>query len=428
MTPSTHVSRREFIQTVAVGVTGTALLPSTWAEEPRRGPNDRINLGFIGVGTMGRGHVSAFVNNPGVQVVAICDVVKERREHCQKTVEDAYAKQKDKGSFKDCKVYNDFRELLARKDIDAVVIATPDHWHAIPCVQAIQAGKDVYCEKPLTHNIAEGRAIVDAAAKHKIIFQTGSQQRSEFGGRFRLAVELVRNGRIGQLKTVRIGVGGPNKPCDLPEQPVPEGTDWDLWLGPAPKRAYNEILCPKGIHKHFPAWRAYREYAGGGLADMGAHHFDIAQWAMNMDHSGPVKIEPPEKGDKGLKFIYASGVEMTHGGEADCVFVGTEGTILVSRGKIESKPDDIVKVPIGEKDFHVYPSTNHRQNWLDCVRSRKEPICPAEVGHRSATICHLGNIGYQLRKPLRWDPAKERFDDDAANQLVARVMREPWKL
>lgn len=422
-----RLTRRRFVQTLAAaGMAAPAILRGA-----ERSPNDRINLGFIGVGTMGRGHVGSFLRYPEAQIVAICDVVAERRDNCQKMVEEHYAKAKDKGTFKDCKVYNDFRELLDRKDIDAVVIATPDHWHAIPCVLAARSGKDIYCEKPLTVAIAQGRKIVEAVRKHKVVFQTGSQQRSEFGGRFRLAVELVRNGRIGKVKTVRIGVGGPARPCDLPDQEVPAGTDWDLWLGPAAKRGYNEVLCPKGIHKHFPAWRNYREYAGGGLADMGAHHFDIAQWALDMDAGGPVKIEPPSdpKQTSGLKFTYASGIEMFHGGPADCVFEGSEGTILVSRGKIESKPDTIVQQPIGDKDFHVYPSSDHRKNWLECIRSRKDPICTAEIGHRSATICHLGNIGYWLNRPLRWDPVKERFIDDAeANKLVDRELREPWKL
>ncbi len=262
-----------------------------------------------------------------------------------------------------------------------------------------------------------------------MIFQVGSQQRSEFSGYFRRAVEYVRNGRIGKIEKIRIGVGEPAIACDLPEQPVPDGTDWDFWLGPAPKRGYNEILCPKGVHGHFPAWRKYKEYGGGQIADMGAHHFDIAQWALDMDGSGPVKILPPEKGVKGLRFLYANGVEMTHGGEADCVFVGTMGTIRASRGKIESDPADLFKTPIGEKEFHVYPSNNHKRNWIECIRTRKQCICPAEVGHRSATVCHLGNIGYWLRRELKWDPVKELFVDDAeANKLLAKEGRQPWQI
>jgi len=424
---SRQLSRRQFVQGVtAAGLAGPFILPSR--AKGRAAANERINVGFIGVGTMGRGHLSRFLGQKDVQVVAVCDVVKERLDSAQKSVEDRYKDAKEKGEFKGCQATKDFREMLSRKDIDAVVIATPDHWHAIPCVMAANAKKDIYCEKPLTHTIVEGRKIVEAAAKNKVIFQTGSQQRSEFGGRFRLAVELVRNGRIGKVKTVRIGVGGPPVKCDLPEQPVPEGTDWELWLGPAPQRGYNEVLCPKGIHKHFPAWRNFKEYAGGGLADMGAHHFDIAQWALDMDGSGPVKIEPPEKGTSGLKFTYANGVEMFHGGPADCVFEGADGTIFVSRGMIKSDPVTILEKPIGENDFHVYPSKDHVRNFLDCVKSRKECICPAEIGHRTATICHLGAIGYELRKPLKWDPVKERFDDESANKLLDLPSREPWKI
>jgi predicted dehydrogenase len=424
------LSRRQFVSSVAAaGVAGPLLLTSRlYSADPA--PSERINLGFIGVGTMGRGHVGGFLGRPEVQIVAVCDVVAERRDHSKKTVEDHYAKQKGKEAYKGCKTFNDFRELLALKEVDAVVIATPDHWHAIPCVLAARAGKHIYCEKPLTLTIAEGRAIVKEAKKHEIIFQTGSQQRSEFGGLFLKASEYVRSGRIGKVKTVRIGVGDPNIPCDLPEQEVPKGTDWDLWLGQAPLRGYNEILCPKGVHNHFPAWRSYREYAGGGLADMGAHHFDIAQWALDMDASGPVKIEPPSGNEKtGLKFTYANGVEMFHGGPSGCTFEGTDGVIYVDRDKIESKPKTILELPLGEKDAKLYHADNHHKNWLECIAGKKTTICPAEVGHRSATICHLGNIGYQLRRALKWDPVKEQFiDDEEANKLVSRTMRSPWTL
>jgi predicted dehydrogenase len=422
------LSRRRFLHATAAGLAGPLLLGQT-LPAPARSANDRINLGFIGVGTMGRGHVGAFLNYPEVQVLAVCDVVAERRDAARKMVEDHYGRQKKNG-YKGCKTYTNFRDLLGSKEIDAVVIATPDHWHAIPCVLAAEAGKDIYCEKPLTLAIAQGRKIVEAVRKHKVVFQTGSQQRSEFDGKFRRAVELVRNGRLGKIKVVRIGVGGPAVPCDLPEQPVPAGTDWNLWLGPAPRRGYNEILCPKGVHQHFPAWRSYREYGGGGLADMGAHHFDIAQWALDMDSSGPVRIEPPAgTRTTGLRYVYANGVEMFHGGPADCTFEGTEGTLYVSRDRIHSKPGKILEEKLGDRAVRVYHATDHRRNWLQCIRDRKEPICTAEIGHRSATICHLGNIGYQLRRPLRWDPVHEKFvDDDEANRLVDRALRAPWKL
>jgi predicted dehydrogenase len=423
------LSRRRVLQATAAG----AILGPTILTRPARGRlagNERIGLGFIGVGMMGRGHVSRFLGFDQVQVMAISDVALERATNAKETVEKKYAEATKSGAYKGCDLHNDFRELLARKDIDAVVIATPDHWHALGCVAAAKAKKDIYCEKPLTHTIAQGRKIIEAVRANSVVFQTGSQQRSEFGGLFRQAVEYVRNRRIGKLKTVRVGVGPPPVACDLPDEPTPSGTDWNLWLGPAPLRGYNEILCPKGIHKHFPAWRNYREYAGGGLADMGAHHFDIAQWAMEMDTSGPVEIQPPGgSATGGLRFVYASGVEMFHGGRSGCTFEGDKGTIYVDRDKIESMPESILKEPLTDADKRVYYSDNHARNWFDCIASRKDPICTAEIGARSAAICHLANIGYRLRRPLKWDPAKEEFPSDSeANKLLDYQMRGEWTL
>jgi predicted dehydrogenase len=427
MTRTPLPSRRQFVRAVAAA--GPLLLTSRlYSADPP--PSDRINLGFIGVGTQGRGHVGAFLGRADVQVTAVCDVVAERRDKAKQMVEDHYAKQKDRDSYNGCQAFNDFRDLLEVKGLDAVVIATPDHWHAIPTVFAARAGKHVYCEKPLTLTIAQGRKVVEEVKKAGVVFQTGSQQRSEFGGVFHKACEYIRSGRIGKVKTIRIGVGDPAVPCDLGEEDVPPGTDWEMWLGPAPERGYNSVLCPKGVHNHFPAWRKYREFGGGGLADMGAHHFDIAQWALDMDGGGPVKIEPPEgKATTGLKYTYANGVEMFHGGPSGCTFEGGDGTIYVDRGKLESTPKEILEQPLGDKDVELYAATDHRRNWLECIRSKKPTICPAEVGHRSASICHLGNIGYELRRPLKWDPDKEQFlGDDEANKLVARAMREPWTL
>jgi len=226
-------------------------------------------------------------------------------------------------------------------------------------------------------------------------------------------------------------VGGPAVACDLPTEPVPPGTNWDLWQGPAQERGYNQILCPQAVHNQFPAWRKYKEYAGGALADMGAHHFDIAQWALGMDGTGPVKIEPPtdREATTGLKFTYANGIEMFHGGPSGCTFEGTKGTLYVDRPKIESQPADIAQHQIGPDEKHVYRADDHSRNWLECIRSGQQPICPAEVGHRSCSICLLGNIGYWLGRPLTWDPAHEMFvGDDEAQKLVAGQMRAPWTL
>ena len=431
MSQNYALTRRCFVKAAATtAIAAPTIITHTLRGAARAAANERLTLGIIGAGTMGRGHVNRFAGQNDVQIVAVCDVVAERRDDAKRMVEEKYAKASGQAEYQGCKTYNDFRELLARDDIDAVVIATPDHWHAIPCVLAAEAKKDIYCEKPLTHTIAEGRKICEAVRVNKVVFQTGSQQRSEFGGKFRQAVELVRNGRIGQVKTVRVGVGGPPVSCDLPEQMAPAGTDWDFWLGPAPQRGYNEVLCPKGIHKHFPAWRQYKEYGGGAVADMGAHHFDIAQWALDMDGSGPVLIEPPPENETtGLKFTYANGVAMYHGGPSGCTFEGTEGAIYVDRNKLESTPKSILEKPIADNDQRVYFSDNHARNWLDCIKSRKDPICTAEIGSRSAAVCHLANIGYELRRKLKWDPKKEQFPgDDEANKLLVRPTREPWKL
>jgi len=393
-----------------------------------RPASERITIGMIGIGAMGRPHLDRLLGFEDVQVVAVCDVEKTRRETARAQVEKRYAARQKDGVFKGCDAYTDFRELIARKDIDAVVVATPDHMHVIIALAAARAGKDIYCEKPLTQNIHEGRLLVDAVKKHHIIFQTGSQQRSEFNDRFRKAVEFIWNGRIGRLKTIHVGVGAPPVACDLPDQPTPTDVDWELWLGPAPLRGYNEILCPKGMHRHYPLFRSYREFAGGALADMGAHHFDIAQWAMGMDASGPTLITTPAgEAVTGLKFTYANGVELFHGGKSGCTFEGAEGTLYVDRGVLESSRPEVLTEPLSATDKRVYPSSQHMRNWLDCVRERRQAICPAEVGHRTASVCHLANIGYQLRRPLHWDPVKEQFrKDPEANQLVSRKPRAPW--
>jgi predicted dehydrogenase len=426
---SVRFTRRTLVQAAtAAAVVGPTILSRSLPAQTAAG--ERIRLGFIGVGIMGRGHVGRFLDQADVQVVAVSDVVEERAQHARQQVETKYAEQVKSGRHQGCAVHSDFRELLAREDVDAVVIATPDHWHALGCVAAAQAKKDIYCEKPLTHTIAQGKKIVAAVRENKVVFQTGSQQRSEFGGLFRQAVEYVRNGRIGKLQTVRVGVGDPPVACNLPVEATPAGTDWNLWLGPAPERGFNEVLCPRGVHKHFPAWRNYREYAGGGLADMGAHHFDIAQWAMNTDGSGPVEILPPEgQWTTGLKMVYASGVELFHGGRSGCTFEGTDGTLYVDRGKIESMPASILEMPLTDSDVRVEHSTDHARNWLDAIRSRHDPICTAEIGASSAAICHLANIGYALRRPLKWDPERLEFPADSeANKRLDYEMRGDWKL
>jgi predicted dehydrogenase len=425
--------RRDFVRgaaTVAVGAPWIISQAALGADK-KTAASDRLTLGFIGVGTMNRGHLGHFLGQKDVQVLAVCDVDTTRREAAKKTVNDGYGKDLKAGRYKGCDAYIDFRELLARADIDAVVIATPDHWHAIVAIEACKAKKDVYCEKPLSLTIHEAQQMVAAARKHERVFQTGSQQRSS--NEFRQACELVRSGRIGKLKTVNVNVGPPSKPCDLPEEKLEPGLDWDRWLGPASKRPYNSVLSPRGVHQHFPAWRNYREYSGGMMTDWGAHHFDIAQWGLGMDESGPAEIIPPDdaKAERGVRYVYANGVEVVHVGskERGVHFVGSGGEIIVDRGFLESRPAEIIKTPLGEKDVHLYKSPGHQRDWLNCIRSRKRPICDVEIGARSVTVCHLGNLAYWNHRKLRWDAAKWQFvDDREANTWLDRERRSPWEL
>ena len=419
-------SRRQFIQTAsAVGVSAPFILPSNVWSAPTP-PGNRITMGFIGVGTQGRGLLSGFLGSKETQVLAVSDVDTTRRESAQKTVNDHYGKQAG-SQYKGCDPYQDFRELIARKDIDAVCIATPDHWHAYVAIAAANAKKDIYCEKPLSLTIHEARAMVNATRKNKRVFQTGSMQRSS--SEFHKACELVRNGRIGKVQQVVVDVGPSSVWCDLPEEKMEPGLNWDMWLGPSPQRPYNSILSPRGVHKHFPDWRNYREYSGGMMTDWGAHHFDITQWGLGMDESGPVEIIPPEnpKATKGLRYIYANGVEVIHGDSGGVLFIGSSGKIFVNRGKFKADPESLAEDPIPDNGIHLYKSSNHLEDFLTCIRTRKRPICDVEVGCRSVTVCHLGNLAYWNHRRLKWNPAKEQFiGDPEANYWLDRAKRGPW--
>lgn len=429
---SGSLTRRQFLKTTAtLAAAAPLLLPGrVWAAEAAAKPNERLTVGFIGVGTQGRGLMGGFLGRDSVQVLAVCDVDTTRREHARKRVQDHYAA-RNRSDAKACDAYNDFREVLARKDIDAVCIATPDHWHAIPTIMACAAGKDIFCEKPLSLTVVEARAMANAVRKHDRVFQTGSMQRSS--AEFLKACELVRNGAIGKVTEVYASIGGPSQPCDLPEEPLEPGLDWNFWLGPAPMRPYNSVLSPRGVHTHFPNWRNYREYSGGMMTDWGAHHFDIAQWGLGMDDSGPVQITPPDGSrDSKLTYTYANGVKLYRGGlpgySFGVVFVGERGKICVDRGRFKAEPEELAddyrpnSLPV-----KLYRSGDHLGDFLACVRSRKRPICDVEIGARSVTVCHLGNIAYWLNRPLRWDPQTERILDDAeASQWLDRARREPW--
>ena len=422
-------NRRSFLKQASLASTPFLLPSRIWAAKGDEVPNNRINIAVIGVGKWGRSHTHKLIRNPRVQVTGFAEISDLRTKHTKELIEKHYAKYTPSGSWKGLTITKDYLELLEDKSLDAVLIATPDHWHGEPTIRAARAKKHIYCEKPISLSIREGRAMADAVKENQVVFQTGSQQRSEYGGKFRRTVELVRSGAIGELKKVRVCVGGPPVPCDLPAETLPQGLDWDAWLGPAPIRKYNQILCPNEVHNHFPRWRLYREYCNGMLADMGAHHFDIGQWAMDADDTGPVKIIPPEAGIKELKLIYANGVEVIHGGlpewNGGTIFYGSEGTIWVNRGPWKSDPDHLIKDY--ETMIHLHQPKNHHDDWIDCIHSGALPMAHAEAGHRTATLCQLCNIGYELRRELTWDPVKEVFVGDAqANRLTDRKRRKKW--
>ncbi len=432
MRKQNSISRRQFLSTAAVAASAPLLLPSrVWSAETGAKPNDRLTMGFIGTGKQGRHLLNSFLPHSNVQVVAVNDVDTTRREHHKKLVESFYGTKQDK-DFKGCAAYKDFRELLGRKEIDAVVIATPDHWHAYPVVMAAKAKKDIYCEKPLSLTIHEARAMVNAVRENQRVFQTGSMQRSDSA--FWKGCTLVRNGLIGDVKEVYVNVGGPSKWCDLSEEPMEPGLDWDFWLGPAPVRPYNSILSPRGVHDFFPNWRNYREYSGGGMTDWGAHHFDIAQWGLGMDESGPVEIIPPDGKDvKRLTYKYANGTVMYHGGlqgyDFGVVFVGTKGKVCVDRGRFKAEPEALMKENFDALPVKLYKSNNHYKDFVDCVRSRQKPICDVEIGARSVTVCHLGNLALWNKRKLTWDPAKEQFvGDPEANTWLDREKRNGWEV
>lgn len=447
-------SRRSFLQTsagVAGAVAAPFILPShVWAAETQ--PNSRLNLGFIGVGKMNSGHLGSFLGRDNVQIVAVCDVDTNRRENAKKRVDEAYAK-KNGAEYKGCAAYNDFRELLARKDIDAVVIATPDHWHAYIGIAAVKAGKDVYGEKPLTHNIHEALTLTKAVRDSGRIFQTGSQQRSS--KEFRVAAELVRNGLIGKVKTINCSFGDPAPVYNLPEEAAEPGLDWDRWCGPGPLKPYNSILSPRGVHNHFPAWRMTREFGGGMITDWGAHHIDIAQWGLGVDESGPVEIKAPENWEtakRGAQLIYANGVVLTHGdGDKNrqgngVSFYGTEGEVHVNRGKFEfilggktihkfwdkdvdkgtSLDREVIltdREHLKDAKIKLYDSKNHHDDWLNSIKTREQPIADVHIGATTAISCHLMNMTYWHGANVKWNAEKRDFISGGDPKWLTREYR-----
>jgi predicted dehydrogenase len=439
-------SRRSFLKTAAVAGAAPFILPSKiWAADTK--PGDTITMGFVGLGKQSRGLLGNFLGQPGVKVLAVCDVDTTRRENALQT-----AQKKDSG--KDCKAYADFREVMARKDIDAVCIATPDHWHAIITIAALRSGKDVYCEKPLTHNIHEAIEVMKEVEANKRVLQTGSMQRSS--SEFRIAAELVRNGVIGKLDHVECQFGGPGVPCDLKEEELEKGLDWNMWIGPGPMRGYSSVLSPRGMHDHFPHWRTYKEYGGGMVCDWGAHHLDIANWGIGADDSGPVQCTPPAdaKATEGAVLTYGNGVTVKHVNKGFGVhFFGSEGEVQVNRGKFvltlggktiaqwvdKDKDKDRhsleSQVALAQKDYlkdakiKLYKSSNHPTDFLDCTKSRQKPNTNEQVGGRSAICCHLMNQAYYNHATLKWDPQALNFAPGSGDpKWLTRDYRAPWSV
>lgn len=422
------MKRREFIAKGLVSSLAFTIVPRVvLGGNGFLAPSDRINLGFIGVGKQSYTLMHGLNNCKEINTLAACDV---DRKKLQAFIGSTTKKLSELGKAQgDVVPYHHYRELLQRKDIDAVVIATPDHWHAQIAVDAARAGKDIYCEKPLALTIAEGRAMVDATRKYKRVFQTGSMQRSSYN--FRQAAELVSNGYIGKVKEINVSVGEPVKQCDLPSMPAPDYLDWDMWVGPSPYRGYNPILSPPIEDDKWAWWRGYRDFGGGYITDWGAHMFDIVQWALGMDNSGPVQFIPPKQANanSGLSFVYANGVKVNHvewGVHNAIQFIGEKGKIEVSREFIRSSPDNLAGLQLTSSDRRLYYSDNHYQDFVDAIKKRSKPICDVEIGHRTSTVCNAINIAYELQKDLKWNPKHEQFDNEYANLLRSRPYRGEW--
>jgi predicted dehydrogenase len=448
---SSRITRRRFAKTTLGAFLAPTIMPSrAWGEDTMPPPSDRVTVGLVGLGGIGMGHVGRFLKAQGAQVVAVCDVHQRhyrdeewgKRAPCgraaaQSIVEDFYADRIRSGAYKGCDAYVDYRELCARDDIDAVVVATPDHWHALCALEALRNGKDVYCEKPVTHLFGEGQRVVEEVAKRKAIFQTGSQQRSMPG--FRHCVELVRNERIGKL--IRVEVGLPSGPSEAKGDPAvtepPERLDYDLWCGPSEKLPYMRA-------RHHRWWRFHRAYGGGNIMDWIGHHNDIAHWGMDAERSGPVEVAAAGEWtwaefegydtpvDYEIQCRYANGVTSSIGSrhKLGVTWIGEEGWIRVNRSQQESSKPALFLEGFDRGPVKVYDARDHVRNFLDGIRRRKECIAPAEIGHRSITPGHLGYVSQELGRRLRWDPAKEAIlgDMEADKLLKAVNYRSPWKL
>ncbi len=390
-------------------------------------PSNQIVMGAIGIGGMGRGDLGGFLGDSRVHYVGVCDVDAKNRDRAKKMVDGRYKNN-------DCKTYLDFRELIGRGDLDAVQTALPDHWHAIPAIAAAKAGCDIHGQKPFARSIREGRAMVNAVQRYGRVWQTGSQQRSD--GRFRFACELVRNGRVGKVHHVQVGLPTGGGGGSTAAKPVPDGLDWEWWLGPAPWRPY------QGFGPHWN-WRWIMDYSGGQLTDWCGHHVDIAHWGLGYDYTGPVEIQGkgvyPKEGlydaptEYNFTCKYKTGVEISVTNNRinaqGTKWIGDKGWVYVKRGRIDAEPKSLLQEKIGPGEIKLYDSGGHKRNFIDCVISRKLTICPAEVGHRSISVGLLGEIAMLTGRKIKFDPDTEQIiGDPGASALLGRPYREPWQL
>jgi len=435
MTPSRcRTSRRAFLKGASATALGLPMLVSASAlgAGDRPAPSNRITVGCIGVGGRGSDNMRAFLGQSDAQVLAVCDVDARHRDIARAAVEQQYSAAKAAGDYKGCATYNDFRDLVARPDIDAVMIGTPDHWHVPIGMAAARAGKDIYSEKPISITVAEGRALSDTVRRYGRVFQTGSQLRSD--ARFRTACELVRNGRIGKLQAIRVGLPTGSYLPLQPEMPVPPGFDYDFWLGQAPWAPYTKARC------HF-TFRYIFDYSGGTVTDFGAHDIDLAQWGHGTEYTGPVQVEGkgefPRDGlsNTATHFhffcTFADGVvmEVSDAFPHSVKFEGTEGWFFAGRAYSDAGPKSLLTATLRSGEVHLYQSRDHHANFLECVKSRAATIAPVEVAHRTISICHIANIAMRLGRKLKWDPDKERFVGDAeADRYLARAVRSPWNM
>lgn len=424
-------SRRQFLGTSLAGVAGITLIPGCKAA-----PSDTLRLGFIGLGRQAMFLMGSFINIDGVQVVAGSDVYGRKRERFAQRVTKHYEELEQKA---DVKTYEDYRKLLDRKDIDAVVIAAPDHWHYHMASEALRAGKDVYLEKPLTFTIAEGQKLVKAVRDNDRILAVGSQQRSD--SNFQHAVKMASGGNLGTLEKIDVFIGeNPHPtPYNEPEQPLPEDLNWEMWLGPNPYVHFNDVLNPPITldppqdEKMWGAWRWYKETGGGLMTDWGAHMFDIAQWGLGMDQSGPVKAIPGGFEDNEyLKYIYANGLEMEvkafNGNTRGVKFWGSDGWIEISRDAFNAS-DEALKPQMEETDVPYEARAGHHKNFIDSVKAHKDPVVPVEIGHRTNSVCVIGNVSHFLGRPVDWDPKAENFKGDSeANAYLTREYNNGYTL